>query len=80
MLVADLRMPDMDGIDLIERAKKKSPELAVVVITGYPSVETAVATTQLGAAEYVPKPFTPDVLLATVADLLLHSARVEASA
>ena len=62
MLVADLRMPDMDGIDLIERAKRKRPELAVVVITGYPSVETAVTTTKLGAAEYVPKPFTPDEL------------------
>lgn len=62
MLVADLRMPDIDGIDLIEQAKKKRPDLAVVVITGYPSVETAVATLKLGAAEYVPKPFTPDEL------------------
>ena len=62
MLVADLRMPDIDGIDLIERAKRKRPELAVVVITGYPSVETAVTTLKLGAAEYVPKPFTPDEL------------------
>lgn len=62
MLVADLRMPDIDGIDLIERAKKKRPDLAVVVITGYPSVDTAVATLKLGATEYVPKPFTPDEL------------------
>jgi len=62
MLVADLRMPDIDGIDLIEQAKAKRPDLAVVVITGYPSVETAVATLKLGAAEYVPKPFTPDEL------------------
>jgi Fe-S-cluster-containing dehydrogenase component len=55
-------MPDIDGIDLIEQAKRKRPELAVVVITGYPSVETAVTTLKLGAAEYVPKPFTPDEL------------------
>ena len=53
MLVADPRMPDIDGIDLIERAKKKRPDLAVVVITGYPSVETAVTTLKLGATEYV---------------------------
>ncbi|MHC5040576.1 MAG: response regulator [Planctomycetota bacterium] len=79
VLLADLRMPDIDGIELIERAKAKAPEIVVVVITGYPSVDTAVTTTRLGALEYIPKPFTPDELLSGVLRALQRHEENEAS-
>ena len=66
LLLVDLRMPDMDGIEVIEKVKARFPQMPVVVITGYPSVDTAVKTTQLGALEYLAKPFTPDELMAGV--------------
>jgi len=66
VLLADLRMPDIDGTELIQRAVEKVPNLLVIVITGYPSVDSAVKTLKLGAVEYLPKPFTPDELMSAV--------------
>jgi len=76
LLLADLRMPDIDGIELIERVRAKAPEIAVIVITGYPSVDTAVRATQLGALEYIAKPFTPDELMSGIANALAKYERV----
>jgi DNA-binding NtrC family response regulator len=58
LLVADLRLPDMDGLDVIKMAKEKWPSTEVVVITGYSSVDSAVTSMKLGAYDYLPKPFT----------------------
>jgi len=66
MLVTDLRMPEIDGLELIERARAKLPSLAVIAITGYPSPETAVRTLKAGALEYLPKPFTPEEFVGRV--------------
>jgi DNA-binding response OmpR family regulator len=62
LVITDLMMPDMDGIELIQIIKDLYPELKVVVITGYASIDTAVKATKLGASDYLPKPFTPDEL------------------
>ncbi|NQT20949.1 MAG: response regulator [Planctomycetes bacterium] len=75
LLLADLRMPDIDGIELIEKVKAKVPQISIIVITGYPSVATAVRATQLGAIEYISKPFTPDELMSRVKDALANSAQ-----
>ena len=60
LLVADLRLPDIDGMDVIKAVKEKRPETGVVVITGYASVPSAVNAMKLGTFDYLPKPFTDD--------------------
>ena len=78
-LFTDLKMPDMDGLDVVKAAKHLRPDVDVVVITGYGSIETAVQTLQQGACEYVQKPFTADELAEFVRKLLIkREARIEA--
>ena len=60
LLVADLRLPDIDGMEVVRRVKENKPETEVIVITGYSSVDSAVEAMKLGAFEYLPKPFTDD--------------------
>ena len=59
----DLKMPDMDGLDVVKAAKHLKPEIDVAVITGFATIETAVACMQYGATDYVQKPFTEDELV-----------------
>jgi CheY-like chemotaxis protein len=60
----DLKMPGMDGLDLTKAVKHLRPDIDVVMITGYGTIESAVATMRFGAMDYVEKPFTPDELAA----------------
>lgn len=60
LLVADLRLPDMDGMDVIQRVREKRPRTNVVIITGHPSVSSAVQAVKLGVSDYLRKPFTED--------------------
>jgi DNA-binding NtrC family response regulator len=62
VLIADLKMPKMDGIELLKTVRQIDPDLPVVMITGYATVETAVESIKAGAADYIPKPFEPDHL------------------
>lgn len=64
--VVDLRMPNMGGLEVLRIAKDVDPEIAVVLITAYPTVETAVEAMKVGAADYLAKPFSADQLLAAV--------------
>ena len=66
LVILDLKMPGMDGMEILRRLQQESPDTATIVITGYPSVESAVEAMKLGAADFLPKPFTPDVLRLTV--------------
>jgi len=70
VLVADLRLPDIDGLGVIRKVKEGVPDTAVVVITGYPSVSTAVDAIKLGASDYLAKPFTEDEVTAAVEEAL----------
>jgi len=63
LVITDMRMPKVSGIELLELIKKYYPELEVVMITGYPSVDTAVEAMKLGASDYLSKPFTPNELI-----------------
>ena len=62
MVIVDLKMPGIDGIEVLRSIKKTNPEIIVIMITGYSTVETAVEAMKLGAFDYIPKPFTPDEL------------------
>ncbi len=62
-LFTDLKMPEMDGVDVTKAVKSVRPDIDVVIITGYATVETAVECMKIGAMDYVQKPFTEDELL-----------------
>ena len=70
LLVADIRMPGMTGIDLLRIGRERDPSLLALILTAYPTVQTAVESMKLGASDYVTKPFLPDDLLATARRLL----------
>ena len=59
----DLKMPEMDGLDVVKGVKHFSPETDVIVITGYATIESAVNAMKFGAMDYVQKPFTEDELI-----------------
>ena len=62
----DLRMPAMDGVEVVKAVKHTRPDIDVIIITGYATVETAVECIKFGAMDYVQKPFTEDELRAFV--------------
>jgi len=70
MLITDLKMPVMDGLDLAARARKVQPGLVVVVVTGYASVDSAVAALRAGFDDYIMKPLDIDELKEVVARAL----------
>ncbi len=66
LIITDLKMPGMDGIEVLKSVKTLQPDIPVILITGYASIDTAVEAIKNGATEYISKPFTPDVLLEKV--------------
>jgi len=62
VVIADWKMPEIDGIEIAKRIKKENPDTVVIMITGYPSIETSIKALRSGISDYVPKPFTPDEL------------------
>ena len=74
LVITDLMMPTTGGMELLTIIRDHYPELNVVMITGYASIESAVEATKRGAAGYLPKPFTPDELM-TVARKALEERK-----
>jgi FixJ family two-component response regulator len=70
LLVADLRLPDIDGMEVIKKVKAEKPETEVIVITGYGTASIAVEAMKLGAHDFLPKPFTEDQIKASIGDAL----------
>jgi len=68
----DLKMPEMDGVEVCKAVKHLRPDIDVIIITGYASVESAVETMKYGAMDYVQKPFTEDELVAMVDKFLIQ--------
>lgn len=63
VVLLDLRMPGESGIGVLRQMKQRWPEREVVIVTGYPSVETAKEAVRLGACDYLAKPVGPDEIL-----------------
>jgi len=60
LVVLDLMMPEMDGVQVLQKIRKVDSDVAVVIFTGYPSLDSAVQSMKLDAVDYLKKPFDPD--------------------
>ncbi|MBN2525040.1 MAG: response regulator [Deltaproteobacteria bacterium] len=60
LVILDLMMPKIDGIELLGQIRKVDTDIAVIIFTGYPSLETAVASMKLDVVDYIKKPFNPE--------------------
>jgi len=67
MLILDIKMPKMNGIEVLQRVKEAHPDIDVIMITGLNQIDTAVKAMKLGAFDYLPKPFDPEELEIVVA-------------
>jgi len=76
VILTDLRLPDKDGIDLLEMVMREKPQIPVILMTGYADIRTAVQAIKLGAFEYVAKPINPDEILATINAALAVAEKV----
>lgn len=70
VLVVDLKMPGLDGIEVLKEVKKIAPETKVIIITAYGTVENAVEAMKVGAADYIMKPFEPEKLEFAIEDVI----------
>ena len=66
LILTDLRMPEMDGMEVLRLSREQSPDSAVIVFTGYGTIQDAVMAMKSGASDFVTKPFSPDHLLLAV--------------
>ncbi|MBI5740958.1 MAG: sigma-54-dependent Fis family transcriptional regulator [Nitrospirae bacterium] len=73
VVLLDLKMPDMDGMEVLQKIKDMWPDTKVIMISGYSTVDTAVQALRLGAYNFIEKPFTPDTLIAAVREVLGNS-------
>ena len=74
LALVDIKMPGVDGIELQQRLLQADPDLPVIIMTGYASVETAVKALKAGAYDYITKPFDPDDLVHLVKNAVSHRA------
>jgi two-component system response regulator AtoC len=77
IMIADLVMPGMDGIELMKRAKAQQPNIEVIIITAYASIPTAITAMKEGAYDYIEKPFCPERAELLVKKLAEHRELIE---
>ncbi|HUY38400.1 MAG TPA: UDP-3-O-acyl-N-acetylglucosamine deacetylase [Candidatus Binataceae bacterium] len=70
IVLLDVWMPELDGIELLRRIKSEQPAVPVIMISGHANIQSAVAATKLGAADFIQKPFSVDGLLASISRAL----------
>lgn len=70
LVLSDLKMPHMDGMEVLAEIKKRTPQARVIIITGYSTVEIAVKAIKMGAYNYIEKPFNPETLISAVKEAL----------
>jgi UDP-3-O-[3-hydroxymyristoyl] N-acetylglucosamine deacetylase len=74
LVLLDVWMPDIDGIELLRRIKETAPQTEVIMISGHGNINSAVAATKLGAVDFIEKPFSVDGLLGSIGRALLPDA------
>ncbi len=72
ILLLDIKMPGMDGIELLRRVKQVNPEVEVIMITAYATIESAVEAMKIGAFDYITKPFEPDEVGLIIKKIITH--------
>jgi DNA-binding NtrC family response regulator len=70
LALIDIRLPDMEGIELLTKMKETTPKMRKVIITGYPTLQNAIEAVNRGADAYIVKPFDMDKVLATIREQL----------
>ena len=78
LALLDIKLPDMEGTDLLAKMHHTTPRMMKIMITGYPSLENAVAAVNLGADAYLLKPVNPKDLLKVVEEKLAEQSEAEA--
>jgi EAL domain-containing protein (putative c-di-GMP-specific phosphodiesterase class I) len=74
-IVSDIRMPNADGIAVLKEVRQHDPQVPFILMTGAPTVETAISGMQFGALRYLPKPFNIDELVQVVTEAVAHRVR-----
>ena len=74
LILLDLRIPGVNGLELLKAIRKKRPQTKVIIITGFASIETAKETARLGAINYLAKPFTPEELRVATENAFRYAA------
>ena len=80
LLITDLIMPDMNGVELIQKVKQRQPDTVAIVITAYATIKTCVDAMRYGASDYITKPFDMDEIRAVVKRAVSRAAEARASA
>lgn len=75
VVLTDLRMPDVSGMDLIGLIKRESPETQIIMMTGYANIPTAIQSIKQGAFNYIPKPFQPEEVLNLIREALAEGSK-----
>jgi two-component system, NtrC family, response regulator HydG len=75
LILCDYKLPDLNGIELLQKIKVLNSSVAVIIITGYSDVKTAVETFRYGANDYITKPLYPDELLVTIKETILKNTQ-----
>lgn len=79
LILCDYRLPDFTGVEMLRKIKLLQPAVAVIIITGYSDVRTAVETFRYGANDYVTKPLYPDELLVTIKETIAKNEKRSSS-